>query len=420
MAARTIRILFQALKAQRGFFLSEAFEVVYIGGYGSGKTFVCALKALALAAANPGLPGLLLAPTERMAVEVVGAAFVELLTNYDVPHDFSLTKAKVVFPWGSEVRLRSAQRPERLKGTNLAWAGLDEAAQMREASWEVVLSRVRHPEARKRQLFLTTTPEGFNWLHRRFIAEPSSDCQVFFAPTRENVFLDPTYASRLKEAFTPLMAEQYLEGRFVNTTVGGVYHAFDREVHVRPLKPRGDEPMALACDFNVNPMVWLVLQHQRGVIEVVDEIVLEAADTSQAAMEFLHRFGGHPGPVEVFGDAAGGHRDTRQVGRTDYTIIKDILPQARLRIPRANPPVKDRLNALNARLRNARGQARLFIDPGCKELIADLEMLTFTQGSTSGSLIDKSDPRRSHASDALGYFVSRVYPIRGRARGFRY
>jgi hypothetical protein len=60
---------------------------------------------------------------------------------------------------------------------------------------------------------------------------------------------------------------------------------------------------------------------------------------------------------------------------------------------------------VNALLRSAAGETRLFIDPKCKELILDMEQVTYKPGST---LIDKDrDPRRTHLSDALGYLIWR-------------
>ena len=43
------------------------------------------------------------------------------------------------------------------------------------------------------------------------------------------------------------------------------------------------------------------------------------------------------------------------------------------RVPGANPPVKDRVNCLNARLCNYAGDRRVLIAPKCKELAKDLE-----------------------------------------------
>ena len=62
---------------------------------------------------------------------------------------------------------------------------------------------------------------------------------------------------------------------------------------------------------------------------------------------------------------------------------------------------------INALLTNALGEVRLEIDPRCSELIKDFEEVTFKPDS---GVIDKlRDPRRTHASDALGYAVWQLF-----------
>jgi hypothetical protein len=80
------------------------------------------------------------------------------------------------------------------------------------------------------------------------------------------------------------------------------------------------------------------------------------------------------------------------------------------RVPGTNPPVKDRVNCVNALLRNQAGESRLFIDEGCKELIKDLEQITW-----DGASLDKSDGKRSHLSDALGYVVAQDFDMKPKA-----
>ena len=46
-------------------------------------------------------------------------------------------------------------------------------------------------------------------------------------------------------------------------------------------------------------------------------------------------------------------------------------------MPKANPPVRDRVSLVNARLRNARDEVQLFVDPKCKELIDDFEQVSY-------------------------------------------
>jgi hypothetical protein len=72
-----------------------------------------------------------------------------------------------------------------------------------------------------------------------------------------------------------------------------------------------------------------------------------------------------------------------------------------------NPAVRDRVNCVNSRLRNAAGDARLFIDPRCRELIRDLDEVAWRKSD-----IDKSNPARTHSSDALGYFIAQAFPLR--------
>jgi hypothetical protein len=83
-------------------------------------------------------------------------------------------------------------------------------------------------------------------------------------------------------------------------------------------------------------------------------------------------------------------------------------------VPSANPPVKDRINCVNAVLRNYVGQHRLQIDPRCKQLIKDFEQVCWKADPHGNPLaeLDKSDPLRTHASDAAGYFLVREFPMR--------
>jgi phage terminase large subunit len=99
-------------------------------------------------------------------------------------------------------------------------------------------------------------------------------------------------------------------------------------------------------------------------------------------------------------------------GTSDYSLVQRYLHQAgfrdiRLSVPPANPPVLSRVQKVNALLTNALGEVRLEVDPRCKELIKDLEEVTFKPDS---GVIDKvRDPQRTHASDAIGYAIWQLF-----------
>jgi hypothetical protein len=57
----------------------------------------------------------------------------------------------------------------------------------------------------------------------------------------------------------------------------------------------------------------------------------------------------------------------------------------------------------------------MFIDPQCSELILDLERVAWNtdRNGRTTSTINKSDPERTHTSDALGYYIAQAFPLRG-------
>ena len=58
---------------------------------------------------------------------------------------------------------------------------------------------------------------------------------------------------------------------------------------------------------------------------------------------------------------------------------------------------------VNAKLESAAGKRILRVDSRCRELIKDLEQVTYKENSL---LIDKDrDSKRTHLSDALGYLI---------------
>jgi hypothetical protein len=110
--------------------------------------------------------------------------------------------------------------------------------------------------------------------------------------------------------------------------------------------------------------------------------------------------------VVVYADATGARLQT--TGTSDVAILEQFFKsgqygEARFRIPRSNPAVRDRVTLMNSMLESAAGERTLEIHPRCKELIKDLEQVAYKENS---QVVDKDrDPKRTHLSDALGYLV---------------
>ena len=153
-------------------------------------------------------------------------------------------------------------------------------------------------------------------------------------------------------------------------------------------------------------MSSLVAQVAGGEVYILDEIFLRSSTTNLACAAFLQRYPSHPQGLQVFGDASGFARQT--TGNSDYDVIEECFRanssyKLKMNVPHSNPSVRDRINVTNSRFMSASGDIHLMIDRKCKELIQDLEQVSYKSGT--GQIDKDRDRMRTHLSDALGYLL---------------
>jgi hypothetical protein len=340
----------------------------------------------------------------------IQAALLETLEANRIPFEWNKSENNLLFQdCGSRILLRPVEEYERLRGTNLAWFCVDELTYTAQEVWTRLEARLRDPKAKQLCGFAAWTPRGFDWVYERFIANRVEGYDVFLAQPFENRHLldeVPDYYERLKRSYDEKFYSQEVLGEYLNLHAGQVYSSFDRARNVRSMRLDPMLPVRWALDFNVDPMSSVVAQIVGGEIRVLDEISLRRATTLAACEEFWRRYGSHSGGLIVYGDATGQRMQTS--GATDYQMVGDFMRRQRVQgfrmeVGASNPAVSERVNLVNAKLRNAEGEVALVIDPRCKELIKDFEQVSYKPDS---GVIDKErDAKRTHLSDALGYLV---------------
>ena len=406
--------------------------------HNSGKSAALAQEALRLCVENPGLPGLIGAPTFPMLRDASQKAFFEVLDHNSIPYVFWKSENRAVLTdWGSEVWFRSLDNPERLRGTNLAWIGVDELTYCTEAAWLRLIGRLRHPDAKNLSAFAVWTPKGYEWVYKWFIsAEKKAGYEAILAEPRENSYLPADFYDSLSRVYDSKFFQQEVEGVYLSQTGNRVYYAFDRAASVKPLEYVPNGELFWSLDFNVNPMCSVIAQiedlttrydtlmnRKNARLNVIDEIVLPDANIGEACNEFVRRTERWAAQgqlvVQLYGDASGGART--HAGPSSWQLVMEYFrnkPEYKMvkRVPQANPHVKDRVNSMNAMLLNNSGERRLMVDPRCKELIADFEQVQWNSDSAGNQTADlsKKDPKRSHVSDSCGYVIYGQFPIRQR------
>lgn len=323
---------------------------------------------------------------------------------------------------------KSGHNFEDLRTETLDGVIIDEARQQRPELWP----RVIYPMCARFKAWgeIMTTPNGFDWIYdlkNNIASDPT--WTYIHAPSWESWWWTRDEIETAKRNMSELEFRQEIGAEFVNLRAGKVYYGFGDEnkretcpwYSFKPWSPY--HPVILGSDFNVNPMHWTLGQTMNHNWWWFDEIHLQDSNTPEACdvliqKVLLMRSQGFDPPdydIIICGDQTAERRDTRGPG-SDYSIIHRKLKAAGLRFrdmtPARNPPVRDRVNSVNAKCRSADGTVGMWIHPiQCKMTVYDLERVTWKIGADfildPGPLKDLT-----HASDSIGYPIAEMSPIR--------
>lgn len=158
-----------------------------------------------------GSVGTVAAPTYAMLRDSTLATFLELTRNGGVLRSFNKSDMTAELVNGTKILFRSADEPDRLRGTNVGWFVLDEGALCTHETWLILLARLREAPGRA---WVCTTPRGFDWLYETFAKNVSPDYAVIQSSTRDNKFLPKTFVERLQGQYTEQWQRQEIEGEF--------------------------------------------------------------------------------------------------------------------------------------------------------------------------------------------------------------
>jgi hypothetical protein len=318
----------------------------------------------------------------------------------------SETDLRIVTRRGAQLWVQGLDVPQRIEGSPWDGCVIDELANCRPGIWD---AHIRPALADRRGwAWLIGVPDmdspgQIEYESMVLLAQSGLDPEwaCFSWPSADILPFDEIESAR-RRLDSRIFEQEYL-GRFI-IAKGRAFADFDPAVHVRPTPYDPALPICWSLDFNIDPMCSGIIQHHAGNVRVIDELCLPDTDTDSACDAFLEkaaRNNWNLRGLSIYGDATGRARDSTS-GTTDWDIVMTRLARLTpiLRVERRNPPVKDTINAVRARLRMFDGSSHLSIDPRCQQLILDLRSAVVTEN------LDQH-----HALAWLRYFVQRQYPI---------
>lgn len=352
------------------------------------------------------------APSYRMAKQIMWDELLDAIPRRWIKKVHN-TDLSVKLINGSMIECKGADDPDSLRGVGLYYVVMDEFQDMKPDTWSKVL---RPTLARdKGHAMFIGTPKGFANLYDVHVLgqDPTKpQWQSWQFPTITSPFIPLEEIEAAKNDMDAKSFRQEFLASFESVS-GRVYHAFDRNIHIREVEFNPTLPIWIGQDFNVDPMSTVIMQPQHnGEVWVVDEIFLRSSNTMEVCDEIEKKYWRYMyentgrNQITIYPDPAGASRQSGR-GESDLDIFRERGFKA-IKYRKKHPKVVDRTNAVNRMLMSASGQSRLFIHPRCKNLIESFDQTIYKEGSSD---IDKR-PSIEHATDALGYGIELEFPTR--------
>ena len=373
---------------------------VLISGRRFGKTFV-AINELAKFARIPNRKVWYVAPSYRQAKSICWVDLKDRVIAHNWHKKINDSDLSILLKNNSLIALRGADNEQSLRGVGLDFIVMDEFADIKRYAWNEVL-RPTLSDKKGHALFCGS-PKGFNWAYDMFVkGTQDKDWKSFKYTTLEGGQVDQDEINQAKDDLDERTFQQEYEASFVNYS-GIIYYNFNRTVNIiNDYKPTNDT-IHIGMDFNVDPMAAVVGQIKNNDLIIFEEIQIWSSNTNEMVEEIQRRY---KGKVIIYPDPASRQRKTSAGGFTDLAILKNAGFEVKSR-PTA-PLVRDRINSVNAKLKNANGVSSLFMLNSCKNMIKSIERQIYKEGTH----VPDKDSGYDHFNDALGYLIEYVYPLR--------
>lgn len=352
--------------SQGQFFNSKKKFSAFVGGYGSGKTYVGIVKAIAFITQNVGKNVCYYLPTYPLIRDIAFPRFSALFDMLEI--NYVLNKSDKVFSTKyGDIFLRSMDNHNLIVGYEVGYSVIDEAdvlprTKMDEAFTKIVArNRQQLPDGSDNCIDFVSTPEGFGFLYDFFVKKESINKILINGKTSENKHLPKGYIDTLRESYTEQQLRAYLNGEFVNLSSGTVYNSFDRIANHSPREIKANDILHIGIDFNIGNMSAVIRVIDEDVSIAVDEIV-KAYDTYQLCELIKDRYSSYR--IFVYPDASGGSRKTSS-GTSDFQVIQSF--GFKIMSGKTNPSVRDRITTANVSFQSKKAFVNTFKCPALTE-----------------------------------------------------
>lgn len=389
-------------------------------GRRSGKTERAKRFVAKMALANPGEIYFIAAPTYAQVKKVYWADMKALCLTSMASKAPSETDLIIWLDNGTQVHLIGLDKPQRIEGSFWSGGVIDEIADVKADAWELNIRPAldtfnpQRPDYRA-WCWLIGVPEGLNHYYdlcQR--AETGNDPEMRVFHWKSSEILPADVIAAAKRGMSAKQYRQEYEATFEGTS-GRIYEDYGKANHTAArIEPH--EQLMWMHDQNYTPLSSAVGVRRGQDLYLLDEIVLTSAVSKQSATEFVEKFKAHGNKhVLIYGDPAG-QAGEKHGHASDYTDIEGVLKVSgwtyQRKVRPAHPAIKDRQNAVRAKICTADGVRSLFVNPvtaqWCDKGLATVQLKdgsAFQEDQSS-----KTGSKYQHITTAIGYCIDVEWP----------
>lgn len=361
------------------------------------------------------------APTQDQARKIWWDDLCAMTLSASHPKAPRVSPQPVIFlPNGTEIHVIGLDKPQRIEG--IPWTGgvIDEIADIKSEAWQANILPALNTVTPERPdyrawCWLIGVPDGLNHYYELYqYALTSGDPEWAAYHWKSADILPPDVVASAKRVMSAKQFKQEFEASF-ETATGRIYEDYGQPNYTdAAIAPH--EQLWWMHDQNFTPLSSAIGVKRGDDLYLLDEIVLESAISRQSALEFVERYKYHQNKhVLLYGDPAG-RAGEKHGHASDYTEIEDVLRKAgwkfTRKVKKAAPAIKDRQNAVRARICTADGERHLFVNPvtakWCHKGLATVQL---QKGST---FQEDQTNQYQHITTAIGYAVEAEWPVSGK------
>jgi phage terminase large subunit len=376
---------------------------VLISGRRFGKTYLCITEMMKYAS-KPNQKIWYVAPTFKMAKEIAWSNLKEMLNQFNWIDDINETTMSIrIRKTNSVISLKGADNYDALRGTGLNFLILDEFADIDKRTWfEVLRASVADTLG---DVLMCGTPKGYgNWSYEMYLKGKQDDNWGSYQYTTiQGGMVSKAEIEQAKQDIDIRTFRQEFEGTFENYA-GSVYYNFHPVESVIDKKIDWERPLHIGLDMNVDPMSACVTQIVKDKIYAIDEIVIYSSNTDEMCQEIRDRYGSKM-QIFMYPDPACRQRKTSAGGRTDLSILQNA--GFKVKVKHKHPAIRDRVNSVNAKLKDSKGVRHIFVSKSCKTMIKGLQRQIYKENTN----IPDKEQGFDHMNDALGYLIDYIKPL---------